>query len=244
MAPMLRAIGCALPLGAGVLAAGCGASHPATAARSTSLANGSITRAAAIAYAHEVNLSAADVPGAEIGSAELERPKPSQASVEFARCAGAASPERRVVNIKSATFGARKGRNAIEVNSGVEVMPTAALAAQNYDATRSARGRACLKRLLPQVFAITAARRARFGPPTISFLPNLLLTGQESFGARVDTTLVGATRRLPLHFDIFAVLAGPAEVNLTVVAVGRPVSTATERHLLSVLYRRAHAHKL
>jgi hypothetical protein len=242
---MLRTIGCALAVAAlAVLAAGCGNSHPATAAGSSAPANSSVTRAAAIAYAHEVNLSAADVPGAQIGSAERERPRPSRASLEFARCAGAASPGRRVVNIKSATFGARKGRNVIEVSSAVEVMPTAALAAQNYDATRSARGRACLKRLLPQVFATTAARRARFGSPTVSFLPNLLPAGQESFGARVNTTLVGLTSRLPLHLDIFAVLTGPAEVNLTAVGLGRPVSTATERRLLSVLYSRAQAHKL
>jgi hypothetical protein len=220
-----------------------------------STAGAQVTKAQAVAYAHEVNLIAADVPGAIVRSEEVQRGAASSASVRFARCAGAVNPNRRLTNIKSATFKVGKGLEAIRLKSSVEVMPSAALAARDYAAARDARGRACLARLLPKTLqgpatlGALATTRARFGPATASFPPNLSPAGQESFAIRVATTLITQSIRyreirLPVYLDFFAILAGPAEINLSAVSISHPPPTAIERRLLSVLYSRAQAHKL
>lgn len=245
---MLRTISRGLPFAAaGILAAGCGTSHTATVSITTA-ARGSISKAQATAYAREVNLGAADVPGAVVRLTERESAAPSQASVEFARCSGRVNPQRRVANIDSPSFRLGTVGMTTRVKSSVEVQPSAALAAQNYDAIRSARGHACLTRQLTQTFRkTTAPGRASVEHTTVTSLPNLLPTGQESFGVRVTATLIGTVRgkqvRLPVYLDVFAILAGPAEVNMSATAGRHVPSTATERRLLSLLYSRAEAHK-
>jgi hypothetical protein len=235
-----------------MLVAGCGSSGSSTTAgsqRSDQAGSGSeISKARAVAYAHAVNLTATDVPGAVVRSQERESGAPSLQSVQFARCAGAVNPDGRVVDVKSAIFRIGQGTEPTRLKSSVEVMPSAALAAQDYAAARSSRGQACLARLLPQVLEGTTARVADFGPATASFLPNLLPAGQASFGVRVITSLTaivaGKQTRLPVYLDIFEILAGPAEVSLTATSVSQPASSATERRLLSLLCTRAQAHKL
>jgi hypothetical protein len=237
---------------AGIVLVGCGSggSSPTTGAQSSAAigAGANISKAQAIAYAHTVNLGAADVPGAVVSSQERESAAPSSEGVRFAICAGAVNPNRRIVNVKSPTFKIGRGTEATQLKSSVEVMPSATLAARNFAAVRSARGHACLARLLPQVLGGTAARRARFGPATTSILADPLPSGEEALGVRVTTSLTGVVAgketRVPVYLDIFEILAGPAEVSLAATSVSQPANSATERRLLSLLYGRAQAHKL
>jgi hypothetical protein len=246
---MLRSTSRALPFAAVcILGAGCGSNHNPTAS-STTAASGSITKAQATAYAREVNLSSTDLPVAKATSPEHEGSAESQAGVEFARCAAAVNPSRRVASIKSVALAIGSTREPAQVRSSVEVLPTAVLAAQNYAAIHSARGRACLARRLPLVLGSTAKRRFHFGPVTVTFPPSLLPTGQQSFGVHLSTTVIGKSIRgteirTPFYADLFALLAGPTEINLSAFGFYHPVSTATERRLLSLLYSRAEAHKL
>jgi hypothetical protein len=245
---VLRIISRALPFAAaGILGAGCGSSQTAT-ITSTAAASGSISKAQATAYAHEVNLGAADVPGAVVRLTERESAAPSRASVEFARCSGGVNPQRRVANIDSPSFTLPTAGIPMRVKSSVEVLPTAALAADNYAAIRSARGRGCFVRQLTQILQKTTAGPARSVHATVTSLPNLLSTGQESFGVRVTATsirtVLGKRVRLLAYLDVFDVLAGAAEVNMSASARRHPPPTATERRLLSLLYSRAEGHKL
>ena len=252
----MRIISSILALGAVIsLVVGCGSSGSSTTTTTTdaqsgraSTAVGQISKKQAIAYAHEVNLVAADVPGAVVGLEERESGAPSRESAEFARCAGAVNPDRRVVDVKSATFRIGRGTAATQVKSSVEVMPTAALAARNYAAARSPRGHTCLAQALPRVVQGATPLGARAGTATASFLPDLLPPGQESFGVRITTSLTrivgGKQVRLPVYLDIFELLAGPAEVGLSATSASRPASSTTERRLLSLLYSRAQEHKL
>jgi hypothetical protein len=254
---MARALGISGAfLAAAICASGCGSGSSSTssqAAAGTSRATeapGSIGKARAIAYAHQVNLIAADVPGSRVISQEREAKAPSAAAQEFARCAGAASPERQVADIQSATFVLGRPIEATRVRSSIEVFPTASLAAHNYAAIRSARGRACLARLLPQAVQSTPTRRARLlGPTTVSFLPSLLPPGQKSFGVRLQTTVIatsslGKQIRLAVFLDAFDLHSGPVEITLQATSTAHPVPAATERRLLSVLYGRAEANNL
>jgi hypothetical protein len=245
---VLRTIARTIPFAAaGILAAGCGSSH-STAVTGATAASTTISKAQATAYAQEVNLVAADIPGAKVRSQEHESGEPKPAGIEFDMCAGGVSPRLRVANIDSATFRIGKKTDSMQLKSSVEMMPTAALAAHNYTALSSSRGRACLAHLLPPVIERSSTARARFGPAAVSVLPKLLATGKESFGVRVTTTVIATVRgkqvRLPIYLDVFDLLAGPAEVNMSASGIAHPPPKAIERRLLSLLYTRAETHKL
>jgi hypothetical protein len=248
---MRSALSMLVCVAAGALFAGCGGSSSAsgtgTQSSGSAGAGAEVSKAQATAYARTVNLDAIDVPGAVVRSQERESDAPSQESVRFARCAGAVNPNRRIVNVKSPTF-IERGAEPTQLKSSVEVMPSAALAARNYAAVRTTRGHACLVRVLPLVLGGATARSGGFGPATISFLPDLLPSGEESFGVRVTTSrttiLAGKQASVPVYLDIFEILAGSAEVGLSATSLSQPPNSTTERRLLSLLYDRAQAHKL
>lgn len=229
----------------GALAAGCGSSGGSSASSGSPIAGTSITKARAVAYAQAVNLGAADVPRSSIIKAEGEGKAPTVAGVEFERCAGGMSPERRIVDMHSSSFRVASASKGGRVRSAVEVMPTAALAARNNAVARSARGRACLARALPE----QSTGRLRYGPVSVSSLPNLLPGADGSFGLRLTTTVIGRNLRggeirTRVYIDVFGFVSGPAEISLTAFGVSRPVSSATEQHLLPLLFSRAREHKL
>jgi hypothetical protein len=124
-------------------------------------------------------------------------------------------------------------------------MPSAALAARNNAVARSARGRACLARALPE----QSTGPLRYGPVSVSSLPNLLPGADGSFGLRLTTTVIGRNFRggkirTRVYIDVFGFVSGPAEISLTAFGVSRPVPSATEQHLLPLLFSRAREHKL
>jgi hypothetical protein len=229
----------------GALAAGCGSSGGSSTSSGSLIAGTSITKARAVAYAQAVNLGAADLPGSSIIKAEGERKAPTTAGVEFERCAGGVNPERRIVDIHSPSFSVASAGEGGRVRSAVEVMPTAALAARNNAVARSARGRACLARSLPE----QSTGQLRHGPVSISSLPNLLPGAAGSFGLRLTTTVTGRNLRggqirTRVYMDVFGFVSGPAQISLTALGVSRPVPSATEQHLLPLLFSRAREHKL
>jgi hypothetical protein len=227
-----------------MLAAGCGASHDATgqsSAGATASTGAAVSRAKAAALAREVTLRPADVPGSSVGVQESETSEPSPAEVESSRCDGGVSPKLWIASSTSAAFDT--GGRA-RTQSSVKVLPNSVLAARNFAAVDSARGRVCLGRALVQAFA-GASPGARYGPAMIEVLPGLLPSGQKSFHVRITTQVENthnAKIRLPVYIDVLGFSAGAAEITLTASSVGQPVSNATERHLLSVLQDRAEGH--
>jgi hypothetical protein len=234
-----------LLIATGALAAGCGSSGGSSASSGSPIAGTSITKARAVAYAQAVNFGAADLPGSSIVKAEGEGRAPTATGVEFERCAGGVNPERRIADIHSPSFKVTSTGKRGRVRSAVKVMPTAALAARNNVAVRSARGRACLARTLPEQG--TAA--LRYGPVSVSSLPTPLLGADGSYGLRLTTTVIGRNLRggeirARVYMDVFGFVSGPAEISLTAFGISRPVPSATEQHLLPLLFSRAREHKL
>jgi hypothetical protein len=234
-----------------IAAVGCGSSQKTAtvaAAGGTADHTVSIAKADARAYARQVNLSAADVPGAEVIAQEREGSPPSQQAVAVARCAGAVLPDRRIAEIKSSTL--RVGGvvpEATRVKSSIEVQPTAAIAARNYAALQSARDRTCIARDLP-LLAPGTAQSTHIGPTTVTLLPRLLPKGKNAFGFRIETTITGTSptekeSREVVYIDDYGFVAGRAELSLNDVRASHPPATALERHLLTLLYNRAQAHK-
>lgn len=241
---------------AALLAGGCGGAAKqasAKSARNSAAASGTAGgagvapgRAAALAYARAVNLRAGDIPGASVTRPERLRPAPGPSAREFAHCAGAPEPGRRVLALSSAKLRPGGGA-ATQIGSSVEVMPSATLARRTFEAAASARGRSCLVKLLPEVFG-----RSSSGAPSISHLSIARLpvpiSAVQSLSYRLSLTLSskasGATRAVPLYLDVVEILHGPAEVGLTTLGIGRPPSAALERHALTLLAARAAAAKL
>jgi hypothetical protein len=249
--PVPRIVRAMLVLGAStVLAANCGSNGSSTTGRATNTGASSVstsTKARATAFAHAVNLVEADVPGMSLIKPEGEDKAPTRAGVEFAQCAGGVSPYRRIVDIHSPTFSRSRPRE--RVKSAVEVMPTVALAAQNNNAARSARGRACLVHFLGRALPEQSAGQIRHGSVSVSSLPNLLPGAQGSFGLRLATTVTarplgGRQVQVRVYLDEFGFISGSAEINLTATGFSAPVPSETEQRLLGLLNSRAQAHTL
>jgi hypothetical protein len=220
---------------------GVGASVGGTAATGAAIgrAASSVTKAQALTFANDVNLVAADVPGATtLSAAGEEGSRPSDAV--FARCSGGVDPSVAVLDRKSAKFKLAGS----ELGSSAVVYPTSALAAKNFAATRSNRGQACLRRLLTEDLNKEASNGARYSATTLTALPIALPGGQQGFGFRVAVTILVGTHKLRSFIDADDVLVGPAEVNLTTTRVAQPPPAASERRLLALLAARAKYHEL
>lgn len=236
------------------LAAGCGGGS-ASSDSVTLSASRPITKTQATAYARAVNLHAADLPDMSIISPEGEHTaKPEDG--EFERCMRQGfNGHRRIVDIHSATFGWTVAGEFERLSSAVEVQPTAALTALTNAANRSRRGLTCAKRYLTSAFAKKGTDKVRYGPVTVSRLPNPLPGVDGSFEYRFATTVVaGSTaneemvdyvtqpiREIPFYFDTFGFISGPVEINLIALGDPRPVSKVAEQRLLSLLSSRAKA---
>jgi hypothetical protein len=241
---MPRIVATWLVLGAASgLAAGCGGSRSVIAEGETISASPPIAKPLAIAYARAVNLRASDVPEMGINSSEGEAPSPKRSALEFARCYGGVSPERRVVGIHSPEFTSGRATQSKLVESESEVMPTPGLAARNNAANRSSRERACFVDFQEAFNKQRNKQRARqllYGPSTVSPLPNPLPGVNGSFGRRTATVLLrGRQIYLRIYKDVFGFVYGPAEITLRATGFSRPVPSKTEQRLLLLLYHRA-----
>jgi hypothetical protein len=232
-----------------VLAAGCGGSGTTTSTSSGEVSSSTqLTRASATAYAHAVNLRAADVPGMSAGSSEGELPQtPSsqRSNSAFTRCFGGVGTNARLVKIHSPEFSAGRAAQSQSVRSTVEVWPTAALAARNNAAYFSSRGRRCFLRYLE-----AARRQLKRRDPKLQLGPLRVATVTAPLPGTSDGRLrtINDARnghvRIHIYHDIFTFISGPAEIELEAIGFSKPVPTATEERLLSLLLKRVEAARL
>lgn len=229
-----------------VLAAGCGASSNTTSTNSGAVSSSTqLTRTSASAYAHAVNLRATDVPGMSAGSPEGElphTPSSERSNAAFTRCFGGVSASARLVKIHSPEFSAGRAAQSQIVRSTVEVWPTATLVARNNAAYFSSRGQRCF------LHYSQAARRQlerrdpklKLGPLRIATVAAPLPGTSDGRLRTIDDARDGHVR-IHIYHDIFTFIYGPAEIELEATGFSKPVSTATEERLLSLLLERAKA---
>jgi hypothetical protein len=220
--------------------AGCSSGSSST---TTPMGGGPITKAQATAYAHAINLRAGDLPGTRSLTSEHEEP-PTPPARDVGRCDGGVSSNVAVVNVASPQFAAAGQGQFISFGSATVVLPTAALASRSITADSSARGLACVARLLP--LAVTTPG-VQFGRFTITRLATTLPRGARGYAVRLSGTAhpqAEPTKGTRYYLDALAVVSGPAEIGLIAVGVQRPPSSQAEEHLLALLYSRAQANKL
>jgi hypothetical protein len=179
---------------------------------------------------------------------EGEAAAPARSSFELARCFDGVSPARRIAKFHSPTFSTGRAAQSQVVESHVEVWPTPSLAARNTATYFSSRGRACVLRSSEASDRQLNRQRAgelQFGRPTIATVPNPLPGVSESYLRTIAEPLLRGRRiRLYIYHDIFSFVTGPAEVEMEATGFSRPVPSATEERLLSLLLSRAKANTL
>jgi hypothetical protein len=250
---MLRAITTMLALvAAGSLMAGCGGGK----ANSTA----SVTKAHAAAYARAINLRNGDVPGMSAASGEGETTT-SDLAARLARCGGGL-PVWETGSLRSARFQTDLASPRFEaVWSAIRVAPTAAVAQRRLAANQTPRVRTCIAHALG---AVLVQRGPLIRESTsVSSLPTELSGVDGSFGLRLTHRLryLEANPRPPEHtlqerlsqirgeggrkaWDVVGFSSGRVEIALMDFHSPRTTPLRRERRLLSLLYRRAKAHKL
>jgi hypothetical protein len=222
---------------AACVVAGCGGAGSAA----TTSSSAPVTRPQAVAYAHAVNLQAADLPDLRVSTLERAAKIEPHEGV-FARCVGESDPRREIAKFKSATFKYPASFGQLE--SSVTVQPTQALALSNFRAALQPRLLTCLKNLLPVALAGKAERTIRYGPVNIARLSGLPVP--ETTGVSIRTSVIAPRLPypVPVYVDEFGFTAGRAEIALTTEGAPKPIPAEVEGRLLSLLYSRAKAHKL
>jgi hypothetical protein len=243
-----------LPSG-GVLAScgGHGAYNGANRATSTGSPAGptssKLTGAQALAFAHAVNLRAADVPG--FGrSAEHQHETASEKRLarEMLRCIGAARSRPGLAEVSSTGFEHKGLASVLTVSSNVNVAQTPAIATKELSELRSGHTRACVARYFGQVLSGQQFHGGTVSPVSIQHgdPPAAGTTG--SFGWRITAAVTvplphGSIHRirLPFYIDILGFVYGRAQVALFSFGTPLPFPASAEQRLFTLLLSRAQA---
>lgn len=232
--------------GVAVFAVGCGASSVGT--RDP---GGPVSESHAIAYAKAVNLRPSDVQGLVGSTVALRREtKYGPFGTLGERCTGGVDTPGEVFGVLSQRFSRNYERQSsffpIEsVFSAVYLLRSDAIASHEVAVFVSARARSCLKRDNYDHATITGTKREP-SFTDVKIAPLSLPAGRASaHGDRVtavEAAFLEAPRvrgRPNYYEDFVGFSVGPAVITLHATGSPRPFPAATERRLLSLLYRRA-----
>jgi hypothetical protein len=233
-----------------MLLAGCGSSSHASSVGAPVGADKPIPSPQAVTYADAVNLRAADVPGLQ---AARHEPKRETAAGPYRgrinRCDDAAALPGDVMGIHSPRFVHIGSLPLESVSSGVYYFKSEALARRYLAAPDGARFAACLETVAshePKTVTCEGSKVAEpiSSDPRLSTLP-ASLPGALTYGLRLAAhSACGAPGRSENYEDFLSFVRGDAVITLSTFGEPHPFPAAGERRLLSVLYRRAVAHKL
>jgi len=213
---------------------------------------GSPTHAQALAFAHVVNLTAADVPGFTAShKPEHESATERRLQQQLRSCGGAAGAralqhsQGTLVEASSPHFELKRGILALGVSSEVNVAHTSAEADGVLAATRSPRVRACFSHYLSSLLKAEqhAPGETVVGVSIASGTPPARGT-TGGFGWQVTATLAIRGIHISLYFDILGFVDGPSQVTLTSSGTVRPFPARAQEQLYSELLTRARAHRL
>jgi hypothetical protein len=207
------------------------------------------THAQALAFAHAVNLTAADVPGfTPTPKQHSESASERRLEQELHSCAGAQGTQAlqrsrgTVAEAGSPDFELHRSILDLTVSSEVSVARTSAEAAATLSAVHSPRVRACFTRYVSQLLksqhldgAMVAGVTIASGTP-----PAPGTTG--GFGWRVTATLAIHGLHISFYLDILGFIDGPAQVTLSSSGTVRPFPASAQEQLYSGLLARAKSH--
>jgi hypothetical protein len=201
-----------------------------------------LTHQRAEAIAHRVTLYASDLPGFQ------QTPNPITAAQrklenQFTSCYGGVAVSRALAIAQSPLFEQAAPPTVVLANSGVEVLPSAALALTDMTAERRPAAMRCF---ISETIAGTRAGLSsgqRIAGGRGSWLTLSLPGTAIAYGNRVvlNLTADGGHEKLTSYNDTLDFAVGPVEAAVGVVTVGSPPSAALEHHLVALVLARAKA---
>ena len=200
-----------------------------------------LTRARAEAFAREVTLHRADLPGATIA----KRSKSSAAQErEAARCGG-----RQTVALGGASspdFHRGAGLNRESISSSVQVLHDPAAVAGDLAYASSHAGLACYAKVLGKSLRGEQDTHVRLRGVRVGRVGVTLGPSERASGIRVtaDVSILGAGVQVRLFVDALSLPYGPAELDVYSTSFVQPAPERTERELLELLRLRAQQHRL
>lgn len=203
------------------------------------------SRQRATAFAHAVNLTAADVPGftsSEKHSSSSRGEK--QLEHQMLRCAGVGASDKPVFEQSSHNFRLKHQIIDLSVSSEVAVESSAARAQKGLSAIRSPHVRGCFSRYLQQIFSRQKVTGAIPGPVKIQAGTPPAPGMSGSFGWRVTATFIVRGIKVPIYLDFLGFVDGPSQVTLLSSGLLQPFPASAQQHLFSLLLSRARSHKL
>lgn len=231
----------------GLVAAGCGSSGKATAKSSSSTTASSVTTttppttaavdaAADAAKAHQINLTAADLPAGWTSTAAEPKTAQDQADdASIAACLGAPDPKQaHTADVDSDDFH----NGDMDVSSNVTFVRNADDARKELAASTTGKLSTCLKPVLDATIA-----REQPGATVTSF--SLTPTpappgGDGGFGYHVLATVSAQGQQVQVVVDAVGVLVGRAELQVTAQGLaGQAPSDQLLRDLMAKLVARA-----
>jgi hypothetical protein len=202
----------------------------------------------AAAFAADVNLTAADLPGFAVHprSSESETPGERRIQLRLLTCIGARS-EGSAGSVSAEHSSPQFTHPSLlnqGVSSSVSFLENRAAGAGQLALLRSSRSRRCLAHYLSELFtgrhygkAVVGHVIVRQGVP-----PAPGTTGGFAWRMRANVMLGGRT--LPLYIDTLGFIYGPSEVRLLSSSLLIPFPAQAEEQLYQLLLRRATAHRL
>ena len=202
-----------------------------------------VSRQQAKAVANAITLKHSDLPTYTqeknpITAGELRQ------DAELAKCDGGVPRSQEFAETQSPSFvKAPTGKPSITVTADTEILPSAALVAQDLDATKGPKGIPCLKADLRSQLGGSLPAGAKLQSITGKRLPNVVANSPtafiDRFAVKISVKESGATLELSLYADAIGFTYGQAEVSLTLETSDAPPPQALERLLSEELLVRA-----
>ncbi len=198
----------------------------------------------ASAFAHAVNIRAADVPDFRVVTPEHEHESAREKRIEheMLRCVGRHGAGHALVEASSKEFGREGPAFKRDVQSEVSVEGSAAAANKELVAIRSAHARECFTHYLDLLFQGPEFRGAHISPVSIAADTPPAPGATGSFAWRIKTAVSGAGIDIRLYIDVLGFVYGPAEVVLFASGVPQPFPASEEQRLFSLLLERTKTH--
>jgi hypothetical protein len=205
-------------------------------------AEGTPTKAQAVAFAHAVNLTVADVPGFTASPHKHKKSSASErrAEAQLELCLGKSRNTKGIAEVDSDSFEQETSTSELNVSSEVTVVKTPALAAHALALVKKASTRACVSRYFNLLVSGLKTSGAKIGKVKLTTAtPPAPGTGG-SFGWRLSTIITAKENgaQIPFFLDILGFINGRAAVTLLTSGLPQPFPASGELGLFSLLVKR------
>jgi hypothetical protein len=226
-----------------LLLAGTFCAATAVASDGSSGGEGIPTKAQAVAFAHAVNLTAADLPGFTAAPHKQKKPSANEqrSEAQLERCLGRSRSKKGIAEVDSDSFEQETSTSLLNVSSEVTVVKTPALAAHALALIKKASTRACVSRYFNLLISGLKTSGAKIGKVKLTTgTPPAPGTGG-SFGWRLSTIITAKKTgaQIPFSLDILGFINGRAAVTLLTSGLPQPFPATGELELFSLLVKRA-----